>query len=48
MYGGDLAQMTPKTYWEHRTWKFPCPSTPPVPNGDDGDPFVNPYGLVVV
>jgi len=48
MCGGDLDHMTPKAYWEHPTWKFPSPNTPPVPNWDDGALFVDPYEPVMV
>jgi len=48
MYGGDLDHMTPNAYWERPTWECPNPYTPPVPYGDDGAPFVGPYGPVMV
>ena len=29
-------------------WELPAPKTPPVPNGDDGALFVDPYEQPVV
>jgi len=40
--------MRPKAHWERLTWEFPSPSTSPVPNGDDANPFVAPYGPLEV
>lgn len=40
--------MRPKAHWERPTWEFPSPNTPPVPNGDDANPFVDPYSPLVV
>jgi hypothetical protein len=40
--------MNRKAHWNGPNWQFPSPSTPPVPNGDDGNPFVDPYGPLEV
>lgn len=44
-YGGD--DMRQKAYWDRPSWEFPS-NTPPVPNGDDGALFVDPYDPVIV
>ncbi|WMT10268.1 hypothetical protein NP511_22465 (plasmid) [Natrinema thermotolerans] len=40
--------MKPKAYSKQLTWEFPSPNTPPLPNGDDTNLFVTPYGPLVV